>query len=326
MRVLVTGAHGFVGSHVVRALRAGGHEVIALSSPWGTTERLAFAPEVVIHRADVADLPALLPAFRGVEVVVHAAAKVAEWGPWPPFHRANVLGTQSVLHAAVHAGARRFVHISTVAVSRYRGFLDADPRSAPRDGAICAYARSKAVAETFVAEARGIETVIVRPGAWPFGPGDPTLPRLLRALAQPFFPLVDGGRRHLNTAFVDNLAQGIALAATLPAAAGRLYLIADDGMPTWRAVLSELARSADLTPRWVMLPGAAAAAAGAVTEALWARFAPRHAPPIGRYAAALMRRDLHFSTRHARSELGYAPTVTWRDGLARTIAALPRRA
>ena len=322
VKALVTGAHGFVGSHLVAGLLAAGHRVRALVSPWGTVDRLSDTlADIEVARADITapeDLPA---AFEGIDVVFHAAAKVAEWGPGAVFHRANVLGTENGLRAAERAGARRLVLVSSVAVHRYRGFRDADPREAPLDGDLTAYARSKAAAERLVDAARGLEGVIVRPGVWPFGPRDPQLPRVLAALRGRTFPLVDGGRRVLNTAYVENLVAGLVLAGTVPAAAGRTYLIADDGMPTWREALGVLAVLTGASPRWLDLPGPLAAAAGAVVESTWAWAAPGRRPPIGRSAASLMRRDLHVSPRHARDELGYEPRVDWREGLRRTVAA-----
>lgn len=322
MNALVTGGHGFLGSHLVEALLAAGHRVRVLASPWGALDRLAAVLDAVeLVRADIATPTGLPEACEGIDVVFHVAAKVAEWGPWPPFQRANVLGTEHVLRAAEGARARRLVLVSSVAVHRYRGFRDADPRRAPLDGDLTAYARSKVQAELAVARARGVEGVIVRPGAWPFGPRDPQLPRVLAALRAGPFPLVDGGRAVLNTAYVENLVAGLVLAGTVPAAAGRTYLIADDGMPTWREVLAEIARLAGASPRWLPLPGPLAAVAGELVEATWALARPGIRPPIGRYAASLMRHDLHFSTRHAREELGYVPGVDWREGLRRTIAA-----
>jgi 2-alkyl-3-oxoalkanoate reductase len=323
VNALVTGAHGFIGSHLVEGLLAAGHRVRALVSPWGDLVHLRrVIDDVEVVRCDVTVPDGLEAACAGIETVFHAAARVAEWGPWAPFHRTNVLGTEHVLHAAERVGVRRLVLVSSVAVHRYRGYRDADPRPAPLDGDLIAYARSKALAELVVGRARGVEPVIVRPGVWPFGPRDPTLPRLLRALRSGVFPLVGGGRSVLNTVYVDNLVDGLILAGTVPAAAERVYLIADDGMPSWREVLVELARLAGVAPLWLPLPGALAAAAGAVAEATWRRVWPDRPPPIGRYAAALMRRDLHFSIRHARDELGFVPTVPWREGLRRSVAGL----
>lgn len=320
MRALVTGAHGFVGSHLVEALLAEGHEVRALVSPWGQLANLrGVLAEVEVVRADIRVPDALDVACAGIDVVFHAAARVADWGPWPPFHETNVLGTEHVLRAAARAGAGRLVHVSSVAVHRYRGFRDADPRTAPLDGDLNAYARSKVMAERLVAAATDLETVIVRPGAWPFGPRDPVLEQVIRALRRPAFPLVGDGSAVLNTAYVGNLTRGLVLAGVVPRAAGRVYLVADDGAPSWREALGELARLIGARPRWLSLPPSLAAAGGAGAEAAWRLFAPRRPPPVRRYLAALMRHDLHFSTHHAREELGFAPAVSWREGLARSV-------
>ncbi|MBS3966644.1 MAG: NAD-dependent epimerase/dehydratase family protein [Truepera sp.] len=321
MKIAVTGAHGFIGSHLVERLLLAGHQVRALVSPWGVLDNLAAVlGETELVRADITSSESLAGAFDGVEVVVHAAARVAEWGPWEPFYQANVLGTERVLREAERAGVRRLVLVSSVAVHRYRGYRDADPRATPRDGDLNAYARSKVIAELLVERAR-LEPVIVRPGLWPFGPRDPILSRLMAALRRGPFPLVEGGRAVINTAYVGNLAEGLVLAATVPAAANRLYLIADEGAPTWHEVLAELARLLGVTPRWLMVPGWAAALLGHAVEGVWAAVRPKEAPPLSRYAAALMRRDLHFSLAAAKQELGYQPPLSWQQGLQRSVTA-----
>jgi 2-alkyl-3-oxoalkanoate reductase len=323
VNALVTGAHGFIGSHLAEGLLAAGHRVRALVSPWGDLANLRdVLGEVEIARADIRAPEALDDAFTGIDVVFHAAARVADWGAWPPFYETNVLGTANVLRAATGAGVQRLVHVSSVAVHRYRGYRDADPRTAPLDGDLNAYARSKRLAERRVAAATDLETVIVRPGAWPFGPRDPVIAQVTRALRAPAFPLVGGGGAVLNTAYVGNLVGGLILAGVAAEAAGRVYLIADEGAPSWREVLAELARLTATRPRWLTLPPALAAAVGTGTEGTWRLLAPGRTPPVRRYLAALMRHDLHFSTRHARVELGYRPQVSWQAGLARTVAGL----
>lgn len=323
MTVAVTGAHGFIGSHLVERLLQAQYPVRAVVSPWGKLDNLVAVREAIeLVRADITRPESLTGAFDGVEVVVHAAARVAEWGPWEPFYRTNVLGTQYVLQEAERAGVRRLVLVSSVAVHRYRGYRHADPRVAPRDGNLNAYARSKVMAEQLVERASGLEPVIVRPGLWPFGPRDPTLPRLVRALRRGVFPLVAGGEAVLNTAYVGNLVEGLLLALTVPAAAGRLYLIADAGAPSWREVLTELARLLGLAPRWLSLSGPLAAALGAAVEGVWAVVRPGQAPPLSRYAAALMRYDLHFSIAAAEQELGYRPRLSWQEGLQLTVRGM----
>jgi 2-alkyl-3-oxoalkanoate reductase len=320
VRTLVTGGHGFIGSHLVEGLLAAGHEVRVLASPWGSLANLAaVARECEVVRADITRPDGLAAASAGIEVVYHAAARVAEWGPWEPFHRTNVQGTEHLLRAAERSGVGRLVLVSSVAVHRYRPYRDADPRQAPRDGDLTAYARSKVLAERLV-ERAGLETVIVRPGLWLVGPRDPTLPRVVGVLRRGLFPLVGGGRSVLNTASIDNFVAGLILAGTVPEAAGRRYLVADAGAPTWREVLAELARLLGFSPWWLPLPTALATAAGALTEDVWRVARPDRRPPLSRYVASLMRHDLHFDIRHARDELGYVPRSTWRDGLARAVA------
>ena len=155
MKVLVTGAHGFLGSHLVERLVAEGADVRALVSPWGTLGNLAgVADKIDIARADITDMGSLRGVCDGVAVIYHAAARVADYGPAEPFYRANVMGTENLLREGERAGSKRLVLVSSVAVHRYSGFRDADPRALPRDSQINAYARSKIAAEDTLKLAR----------------------------------------------------------------------------------------------------------------------------------------------------------------------------
>lgn len=323
--VLVTGAHGFIGSHLVDEFLARGTRVRGLVSPWGKLDNLAGAEtstDFEIVRADVTDPQSLDGVCEGIEAVVHAAARVADWGPWPAFERVNVGGTKALLREAKRAGVRRFVLVSSVAVHRYRGFRDADPRAVPRDGGSMPYGRSKILAEDAVLAA-DLEGVVVRPGLWPFGPRDPNLARLADAVRRGALPLVDGGRAVINTATIGNLVRGLRLAVERPEAAGQTYVIADAGAPSWKELLAELARLTGGPAPRRSVPGIVAEPVAALIETAWRIFAPNLEPPLTRYRAGLMRRDVHFSIEAARRELGYEPTLTWRDGLAASVAALP---
>jgi len=323
--VLVTGAHGFIGSHLVDEFLAAGYRVRGLVTPWGQLDRLDGARDAQgfeIVQADLTEPESLQGVCEGVGVIVHAAARVADWGPWAAFERVNVRGTRALLREAERAGVRRFVLVSSVAVHRYRGFRDADPRTLPRDGGDFPYGRSKIMAEDAVLAA-GLEGVVVRPGLWPFGPRDANLARLASAVHRGALPLVDGGRAVINTAYVSNLVRGLRLAAERPEAAGRVYVIADAGAPSWKELLGELARLTGGPAPRRSVPGAVAVPVAAAIEAAWRVLAPNREPPLTRYRAGLMRRDVHFSIEAATRELGYEPTYNWREGLAASVAALP---
>ena len=314
---LVTGAHGFIGSHLVEHLLRQGHRVRGLVSPWGDLGNLNAVLEsdrLEIVRGDIADGEQLQGVTEGVDVVVHAAALARDWGPLAPFLRTNVEGTANLLEEAQAGERPRFVLISSVAVHRYNGFVNASPRTTPRDATSPAYALSKIGAEQLVESYPG-EAVIVRPGLWPFGSRDPQLARVVAALRTGRLPLVNGGKAVLNTAFVLNLVAGIELAALTPGIAGRSYVIADEGAPTWREVLGELAGLVGGAVGY-SLPDWLARGAGAGVEGLFRFFATDSQPPLTAYQGRLMARDVHFDISHAREELGYRPAYGWREGLA----------
>jgi len=322
--VLVTGAHGFIGSHLVDEFLDAGYRVRGLVTPLGQLDRLdgvRDAKGFETAPADLTDPESLSGTCDGIETVVHAAARVADWGAWAAFERVNVEGTRALLSEAERAGVRRVVLVSSVAVHRYGGFRDADPRTRPRDGGDFPYGRSKILAEDAVLAA-DLEGVVVRPGLWPFGPRDANLARLASAVRRGRLPLVDGGGAVINTAYVGNLVRGIRLAAERPEAAGQVYLIADAGAPNWKELLGELARLVGGRAPRRSVPGAVAVPVASAIEAIWRMLSPNREPPLTRYRAGLMRRDVHFSIEAARRELGYEPLQTWREGLAASVAAL----
>ncbi len=323
MRTLVTGGHGFLGSHLVEHLLDEGHEVRAMVSPWGKTHNLAHLeanPRLEIVRGDITEPESLGPVFADMELAYHFAARVLDWGRWAWFEKTNVEGTRNVLEAGERAGLKRFVQVSSVAVHPYSGFRDADPRETQRGGdEMVNYARSKALAEELV-EASELETVVVRPGLWPYGPRDPNLHKFLGPLKKGGFPLVAGGRSVINTVSAANLSLGLRLAGTVPAAANRAYVIADAGAPDWRELLSYLAAGVGGPAPKMSLPGWLSLGVSIPVEWMWAVFAPKKEPPLTKYRGGVMNRDVHFSIDQAREELGFEPVESWQEGFDRALA------
>ena len=320
MRILVTGANGFLGRHVCRALRDHGLDVRAMCQPDTPTEGMEALGEVVT--ADLLDPEDLVVALEGCEGVAHLAAQVSEWGRYGWYHRVNVLGTRSLADAAAASGAQRFVFVSSLAVHGV-GDFDGGDEDAPRDAAGNPYARSKIAAEDLLMEHdrdRTLDVVIVRPGWVPFGPGDlKGFPPLAATLAKGSMPVAGDPQRLICSVFAPNLAEGIRLAVTHADAPGKIFNITDGVRLSWDDYLRGIGRGlgVDLTYRRIPLPLAVTAAACA--EALWLPFGPRRRPPLTRYLARLMTRDLHFSCARAEEVLGYRPLVPFEEGLAQTV-------
>ncbi len=320
MKVLVTGAHGFIGSHLCEYLLAQNCEVRALVSPWGKLDNLAAVlehPKLDLCKADITKPEDLNNTCQDIEIVFHAAARAKDWGLWGAFYKVNVEGTQNLLREAEKQDVKRFVLISSVAVHRYTGFRNADPRTLPTDGAINNYAKSKVMAEQMVLDA-GLEHTIIRPGLWPFGTRDPNLKKIIHSLRLGLLPLVNGGKAVINTAYVGNLVKGLYLAGTSTQASGKVYLIADEGMPSWHEIFYHLAKLSGGFKPFIRLPAKLIKPLGGF-EQIWAEALPDKEPPITRYRTQLMANDVHFSIVHAKDELSYEPTISWQEGLALSL-------
>jgi len=323
MKVLVTGAHGFIGSHLCDYLLAHDYEVKALVSPWGKLDNLKDSLEhkgLEVVRADIAEAETLKGICKACDAVVHAAARVADWGHWKTFEHVNVRGTEHLLAEALSSSVTRFVLVSSVAVHRYTGFRNADSTELPRDNWTNPYARSKIMAEDAVFAA-GLEGVAIRPGLWPFGPRDPNFQRIVKNLKLGVLPLVGSGETVINTAYVGNLVAGLERALRAPLKQ-QAYVIADEGTPSWAEVFVYLAEVLGVPPPRLRLPPQLVVPLAHTVENVWQQFAPRTEPPLTRYRAELMLNDVHFSTKAAQADLGCAPEVSWQEGLTKTVAYL----
>lgn len=320
MRILVTGGNGFIGSHVVRRLREAGHVVRVLVQP-GTSLEPIRGLDVEVVWGDLRVPMSLLAAADGIESICHLAAYVGDHGPAAPYLEINVGGTRRLLKAAHRAGVRRVVLVSSLAVHRLRGSGIANgDETWPRDNLVMPYALSKILAEDEVmrADSAGlIEGVVVRPGLFPFGPHDRTsfLP-LVKNLD--IYAHVNHGRAVFCTAYAENLAHGIALAAEHRAGAGRVYVIADEERPTWHdfiALLCDLLKR----PRVRRSISLGVALALATASEAWSAFSGRP-PLLTRYRVRVAGLDCWFSSRRAREEIGYTPLVGLEEGLRRAVA------
>ncbi len=322
-RALVTGANGFIGSNLTKLLAGKGWAVRGLVLK-GTPEDFLEGLDVDIVYGDIVRPESLGDAVRGVDVVFHLAAIAADWGPVERFFKVNVEGTRNMLEAAAGAGVGRFVFMSSPAVHRYSGHYkstESVPRDCPAD---FAYGRSKIEAEDLVNEThkRGVmEGVIVRTGLFPFGPNDTTsFYKLARVLEKGMFCYVGGGRAKTSTAYVENLCSGVELAGSHPRAAGRTFIIADDVDVSWKELIERFCYELGVKPPQLSVPYGAADILAAAVEGAWSVLKLESDPPITRYRARLMHRDLSFVSTKACRELGYAPAVSLDEGIRRTVA------
>jgi dihydroflavonol-4-reductase len=316
---LVTGATGFVGAAVARALLAAGHRVRVLARPGSDRRNLAgLAVEIV--EGSLEDGRSLAAAVAGCPYLFHVAADYRLWVPDPAvMYRANVEGTRALMLAALAAGVERIVYTSSVATLGLVTGGAADETTPSRaEEMIGPYKRSKFEAEAavriLVAE-RGLPAVIVNPST-PIGPRDikPTpTGRIIVEAARGRMPgYVDTG---LNIAHVDDVAAGHLLAAER-GAVGERYILGGDNLAL-AAILAEVARVVGRRPPAMRIPYAAILPVAVAAEAI-ARLT-RRAPFVTLDGARMSRKRMFYTSAKAARELGYAPRPG-RDAIADAVA------
>ena len=318
MRALVTGATGFVGSAVARALSRAGWQVRALVRAGSDRRNLR---DVTLETAtgDLADRSSLDAALDGCEALFHVAAEYRLWTPEPGLlYRTNVEGTRNVLDAARRAGVARIVYTSSVATVGLPpdGSPGREDTPVTLDDMIGHYKRSKFLAEELVREqARsGAPVVIVNPST-PIGPGDvkptPTGQIVVDAARGRTPAYVDTG---LNIVHVDDVAAGH-LKALERGRPGERYILGGENL-TLREILLEITRLVGRSPPRIRLPHAAILPLAFLTEG-WARLSGRPTR-ITLEGVRMARRRMYFSSDKAVAELGYrwrSPSEAFEDAV-----------
>jgi nucleoside-diphosphate-sugar epimerase len=313
-RIAITGAGGFIGGALARRLVGDGMAVVGVDADRGAAAALE-ALGAEFRHADVTNAAAVFGAVAGVDAVVHAAARVGEHGTMAQFVAVNVRGTRNVLDAAAAMGVGRVVVLGSVAGWGYERNADIASEDAPPHPTGLPYADTKGAAET-LALRRG--ATVIRPGDV-YGPGSgPWTVRPVRLMAQGRFVLPGRGEGLLTPVYVDDLVDAIARALESPAAAGRAYTVWDGSSVTAREFFAYYGRMLGRPVRTAPRP--VVTGAGALME-LAARLTGRE-PELGRDAVAYVSRRAVFPNTRAREELGWTPSVTLAEGMARTEAWL----
>jgi dihydroflavonol-4-reductase len=317
-RVLVSGANGFVGSAVVRALLQHGYPVRALARASSDTANLEGLDVEVVY-GDLLDPASLEHALYGCEGLFHVAADYRLWAPDPhEIHRTNVRGTHNILLAAQRRGVRRIVHTSSVATLglHHDGTPSGEDTPVRLDDMIGAYKRSKFLSEALVHRCarNDADIVTVNPAA-PVGPRDrrptPTGRMILDAARGRMPAFVDTG---LCVVHVDDVAEGHVLAYER-GQPGRRYVLGGENM-SLQSILGTVATLTGRRAPWLKLPHAAVLPIAYAAEA-WARVTGV-APNVTVDGAKLARHRMYFSSRRAETELGYGARPA-REALADAI-------
>jgi nucleoside-diphosphate-sugar epimerase len=322
MHYLITGATGFIGGHVAEACAERGHQVSTVARPTSNTELLK-RQGATVHRGELSDAALLRRALEDVEVVVHCAAKVGDWGPVEEYRAANVEGLRTLLDVCKGRALSRFVYMSSLGVYRAGNHYGTD-ESAPlprrhADG----YTQSKVEAEQLaLAYYRdfGTPVVVLRPG-FVYGPRDRTiLPGVINGLRAGVMRYPGGGGAALNTIYILNLVEAVFLAVAREEAVGQVYNLTDGEFVSKRQFVETIADAFGLPHPTRKPPLWAARILTRVVEG-WARLTGATKAPLFTQARLkFLGYNLDFSIEKAKRELGYRPRYNFDDAMHHTLA------
>jgi nucleoside-diphosphate-sugar epimerase len=317
--IAVTGASGFLGGAVARALLRRGERIRCLQRS-AVPELRALGAEVV--QVDLGDAAAVLTALRGCDAVLHIAAKAGVWGPLKEYWHANVLGTRNVIKACQELGVAKLVYTSTPSVVHAGGDVEGIDEAAAIPGYFAApYPATKAIAEREVLAANGpgLATVALRPHLiW--GPNDPQLTaRVLQRARAGRLRLVGGGTKLIDSLFIDNAVAAHLIAldqlSADAACAGKAYFVTQGEPMPQKALINGMLAAANLPACERSLPPWLAYAAGAVLELAWWLLRRPGEPPMTRFVAEQLATAHWYDISAIRRDLGYAPRVSVAQGL-----------
>jgi nucleoside-diphosphate-sugar epimerase len=324
MRALVTGASGFLGSHIAERLVARGDAVRALVRPTSRTDFLE-SLGVELARGDITDRESLPPALDGIEVVYHAAANVGDWGPWSEFKSITIDGTRNILRAASQAGATRFLHVSTDGVYRYQDLAKGVDENTPVEthfGPLDYYRRAKTAAEKIARryhENGRIPVSIVRP-ALILGERDAAmLPGVIAFLKSKSAAYMGNARNPLPIVYGGDVAELCILAATREEAIGETYIAVNHEHVTQRDLFETTAELVGVDPPGRSIPYRLLYTIAAAMEAYGRLRGGSQRPELTRFAVSLLGAPYVEDNTKAREQLGWQPEVDMREGVRRSV-------
>jgi len=318
MKVLITGAGGFIGSHLVDSQLEQGHEVRALDLHLDLLRHQSAHPHLEAIRGDITDDEHLDEILAGVEVVYHLASAHLDVSLSDEhYRRVNVGGTLALLQAAQQAGVKRFVHCSSVGVIGDVENPPADETTECHPTNI--YEKTKLEGESAALEfsqRTGFPVVVARP-AWVYGPRCPRTSKLMRTISKGRFPFFGQGQNMRHPVYISDAVKGLELCASADGVNGEVFIIAGENAVPVSELVKIISAELGVNPSKLHLPIALGLLGGYSLEVAFKLIGK--APPFSRRSVDFFLKHNAYDISKAKRMLGYKPQIDLRTGIQKTI-------
>jgi nucleoside-diphosphate-sugar epimerase len=328
MNVFVTGGTGFIGGQLIDSLTTSGWEITALVRKGRTASLEKFEGLRILEGDLTGDIPGLEKTLETCEIVFHSAAVRDRWGiSKETYARTNIEGTRRLLEVS-RGRVSRFVYVSSVGVMGEHNRLGVDETftTSTYKGKV-GYHSTKAAAEKLVQEfANAMEVCIVRPTIT-YGQGDKDgmLTRLIIMISKGQFFRVGRGLNQIHLTYIDDLVQGLRMAAVHPQANGQVYNIAGPEPIEAGELIKLIELKLGRKPRRFFIPETLARLAGLGFEGFFLlgnqlKMIKNRQPPITRDKIDTLCNHQGYSYDKAERMLGYSPSIGINEGVEKTIS------
>lgn len=316
-KIAVTGASGFLGSHLSERLISDGYEVCIHVRDKDKVKHLAGKVGKIVA-SDITDKGAIAELVEGADVVVHLVSNFrTASGPPESYRKINVEGTINVLEAARAAGVKRFIYCSTIGVHGNVASIPANEESPFNPGDL--YQETKLEAEQFVRDAMtpdGMEIVIVRPCSM-YGPGDMRMLKMFKMLAKRTFLIIGPCEENFHAVYIDDIVEGFVHAINTPGISGETFIIGGENYLPLKDYISVAAKAVGAPMPWLRFPYWLFYYAAVLCEGICVPL--KIEPPLHRRRVRFYKNNRAFSIDKARRVLGYTPAVSLEEGMRRTV-------
>ena len=317
MKVLVTGATGFLGEYIVKELSEKGYKVIAFGR---NEEKGRDLSRRYIHtsfiKGNFENIDDLKNIDENIDYIVHAGGLSTVWGKWKDFYNSNVKGTENIIRFCKESDIKKLVFISSPSIyaKPKDGFLIKE-EEAPSENRLNFYIRSKILAESRIKEISNMPWVIIRPRGL-FGVGDTSIiPRLLRLNSKIGIPLFSEGSQMIDITCVENVALSIRIALEKKESVGNIYNITNDEPMQFKEILELFFDEMGIKGRYIRLNYSVIKFIVNLIEKLYSFFKIGGEPPLTLYTLYLLKYSQTLSVEKAKKDLGYKPEITIREGI-----------
>ena len=305
MNILVTGATGFTGSHLVKRLLTAGHQVSCLVRPNSNYRHLEKIGCRILT-GDIRDKAAVTPAAADAEIIFNIAAIFRTWGLQDNvYYQTHVDGVRNLLEGVTPGRIKRFIHCSTIGVHGDIKNPPANENSPFRPGDI--YQKTKLEAEQLALDYyrnKNIPVVVIRP-AGIYGPGDKRFLKLFRAIARRKFIMIGSGRTLWHPVYINDLVTAFELAMTAKNIEGKAFIIGGPKYLTLNELANHIADALNIPRPRLHIPAKPIQLAGSLCESVCKPFNIR--PPLFRSRVDFFTKTRAFDISRAKQLLGYQP-------------------